>query len=174
MQATRARSEASGAAWYALYTKHQHEKSSVRLLDHKGFETLLPLYSSTRRWRDRTKIISVPLFPCYVFVRTDIARRVDILATPGVHSVVSSGGAPAAIPVHEIEAIRRAIGSGVNVEPHPVLTCGEEVKVVGGSLAGIHGKLVRKKNANRLVVSIEMLGKAASVEIDLCHVKPAN
>lgn len=167
-------SETSERAWYALYTKHQHEKSSVRLLGNKGFETLLPLYSSTRRWRDRTKVISLPLFPCYVFVRTNLARRIDMLTTPGIHSVVAIAGTPVPIPADEIEAVRRAIESGAPVEPHAMLKCGEEVKVISGSLAGIHGKLVRMKNMNRLVVSIEMLGKAAAVEIDLCDVEPAN
>lgn len=161
-------------AWYALYTKHQHEKNSVRLLCNKGFETLLPLYTSTRQWRDRTKIISLPLFPCYVFVKTDISRRLDLLNTPGIHSVVSSAGAPVSIPSREIEAIRRAVESGADVEPHPILQCGEEVRVVNGSLAGMQGKLLRKKNGNRLVVSIEMLGKAAAVEIDIRNVQRVN
>jgi transcription antitermination factor NusG len=174
MQPDYAWGQNSGALWYALYTKHQHEKSSVRLLDNKGFETMLPLYSSTHRWKDRTKVVSLPLFPCYIFIKTDLTRRVDMLSTPGVYSVVTTGGAPAPIPLDEIEAIRRAIDCGAEVEPHPVLACGEEVKVVAGSLTGIRGKLVRKKNANRLVVAIEMLGKAAAVEIDLCNVKPAN
>jgi transcription antitermination factor NusG len=162
------------SAWYALYTKHQHEKNSVRLLCNKGFETLLPLYTSTRRWRDRTKIISVPLFPCYVFVKTDISRRLDLLNTPGIHSVVSSAGTPVSIPSDEIEAIRRAVESGADVEPHPILQCGEEVRVVNGSLAGIQGKLLRKKNENRLVVSIEILGQAAAVEIDIRNVQRVN
>lgn len=66
----------------------------------------------------------------------------------------------------EIEAIRRAMGSGAHVEPHPLLKCGDWVRVKCGPLAGIRGVLVRKKNAYRLVLSVEMLGKAAAVEVD--------
>jgi hypothetical protein len=29
------------SSWYALYARHQHEKSIVQLLTAKGFETLL-------------------------------------------------------------------------------------------------------------------------------------
>jgi transcription antitermination factor NusG len=152
--------------WYALYTKHQHEKVVARNLSCKGFEVFLPLYTAARNWKDRVKLISLPLFPCYVFLHGDIERRLDILTTPGIHDLVSNAGQPAVIPAAEIEGIRQAVGSGARMEPHPFLECGEWVRVKCGPLAGLGGILVRKKNVCRLVVSIEMLGKAAAVEID--------
>ena len=153
-------------AWYALYTRHQHEKTVARILTSKGFETLLPLYPSARRWKDRTKLLSLPLFPCYVFLRGGLERRLDIVTTPGVHALVSNAGHPIAIPPVEIEAIRRAMESGARVEPHPFLRCGDWARVKCGPLAGIEGILVRKKNFYRLVLSVEMLGRAAAVEVD--------
>jgi transcription antitermination factor NusG len=152
--------------WYALYTRHQHEKTVVQILTIKGFETLLPLYQTARRWRDRTKLLSLPLFPCYVFLKGGLERRLDIMTTPGIHALVSSAGQPAAIPASEIDAIRRAVESGARVEPHPLLRCGEWVRVKAGPLAGVQGILVRKKNIYRLVLAVEMLGKAAAVEVD--------
>ena len=153
-------------AWYALYTKHQHEKMVARVLTIKGFETLLPLYQSARRWKDRTKLLSLPLFPCYVFLKGGLDRRLDVMTTPGIYALVSNAGQPAAIPPAEIEAIRRAVESGARVEPHPFLKCGEWMRVKSGPLAGIQGILVRKKNLCRLVLSVEMLGKSAAVEVD--------
>jgi transcription antitermination factor NusG len=152
--------------WYALYTKHQHEKAVARNLSGKGFEIFLPLYPAARNWKDRVKLISLPLFPCYVFLHGDIERRLDILTTPGIHDLVSNAGQPAVIPAAEIEGIRQAVGSGARMEPHPFLKCGERVRVKCGPLAGLAGVLVRKKNVYRLVLSVEMLGKAAAVEID--------
>jgi Transcription termination factor nusG len=70
-------------AWYAIYTRHQHEKTVAHILTNKGFETLLPLYPVTRRWKDRTKLLSLPLFPCYVFLKGGLDRRLDIMTTPG-------------------------------------------------------------------------------------------
>jgi hypothetical protein len=43
---------------------------------------------------------------------------------------------------------------------------GDWVGVKCGPLEGIQGILVRKKNVYRLVLSVEMLGKSAAVEID--------
>jgi len=153
-------------AWYVLYTRHQHEKTVAQILTSKGFEIFLPLYSTARRWKDRTKLVSSPLFPCYVFLKGALERRLDVITTPGVHTLVSNAGQPARIPVDEIEAIRRVAESGAPVEPHPFLKCGDRMRVKCGPLVGIEGILVRKKNLYRLVLSIEMLGKAVAVEID--------
>jgi transcription antitermination factor NusG len=157
---------ADATNWYVLYTRHQHEKTVAQMLCNKGFEILLPLYSSVNRWKDRTKLITLPLFPCYVFLKGGLERRVDIMKTPGVNALVSSAGRPASVPAEEIEAIQRIVASGADVEPHPFMKCGDRVKVKGGPLMGLEGILVRKKDLYRLVLSVEMLGKSASVEVD--------
>jgi transcription antitermination factor NusG len=154
-------------SWYALYTKHQHEKVVARNLTGKGFETFVPLYESARNWKDRVQLVEVPLFPCYVFFKGALDRRLDIVKTPGIYYLVSHAGQPAAIPGAEIEGIRHAVGSGARLEPHPFLKCGDRVRVKCGPLAGIEGILVRKKSVSRLVLSVEMLGKSAAVEIDV-------
>src|ERR1700688_885779 len=151
--------------WYALYTRHQHEKMVNQILTHKGFDTFLPLYATTHNWKDRTKALSLPLFPCYVFLKGGIERRLQILTTPGLYGLVSSARQPAAIPDIEIEAIRRVVESGTPVEAHPFLKCGNWVRVKCGPLMGIEGILVRKKNISRLVLSVEILGTAASIEV---------
>jgi len=154
------------SSWYALYTKHQHEKVVARNLACKGFETFVPLYESARNWKDRVQLLELPLFSCYVFFKGNLERRLDILTTPGIHSLVSYAGEPAAIPAAEMESIRHAIQNGARLEPHPFLTCGDWVRVKCGSLTGIKGILVRKKNVCRLVLSVEILGKSAALEID--------
>lgn len=161
-------------AWYALYTRHQHEKTVAHILTNKGFETLLPLYAVTRRWKDRSKLLYLPLFPCYVFLKGGLERRRDIMTTPGIHSLVCNAGKPAAIAPAEIRAIRQAVESGCRLEPHPLLKCGDWVRVKCGPLERIEGILVRKKNLYRLVLSVEMLGKAAAVEIDAFLVERLN
>jgi len=57
------------------------------------------------------------------------------------------------------------------VEPHPFLRCGDRVRVTCGPLEGIEGTLLRKKNALRLVLSVEMLMKSVAVEIDASMVE---
>lgn len=154
------------------HTRHQHEKSVCEMLVTKGFEVFLPLYESTRRWKDRHKVLSLPLFPGYVFVRGAMDRRLPVLTTPGVHAVISQGDRIAVVPEEEIEAIRRTVEGDFNVEPHPFLHCGERVRVVRGSLEGVEGILTRKKNRFRLVLTVEMLVQSVAVEIDAMDVVP--
>jgi len=153
------------SSWYAVYTRHQHEKAVAQILTGKGFNTFLPLYATTHDWKDRTKALTLPLFPCYVFLKGGIERRLQIITTPGIYGLVSSAGQPAAIPDIEIEAIRRVIETGTRVEIHPFLKCGSWVRVKCGPLAGIEGILVRKKNVSRLVLNVEILGTAAAIEV---------
>jgi len=154
------------AAWYALYTRHQHEKTVAHILSRKGFEVFLPLYTTVHRWKDRQKRLSLPLYPSYVFLRDSLERKLQILTTPGLHSIVGTADGPQPIPDYEIDAVKRVIESSVAVEPHPFLQCGDRVRVLGGPLEGIEGILVRKKNSFRLVLSVEMLMKSIAVEVD--------
>ena len=161
-----------GSPWWAIYTRHQHEKTVEEMLAAKGFEVFLPLYESVRRWKDRRKLLSLPLFPCYVFVKGGLDRRLQVLTTPGVHMVLTRGERVATIPDDEIDAIRRSVEGPFRLEPHPFLRCGERVRVVRGSLEGVEGVLVRKKNVYRLVLSVEMLAQSVAVEIDASDVTP--
>lgn len=159
-------------SWCALYTKHQHERVVAQSLIWKGFEIFLPLYAVARSQRERAKLLYMPLFPCYVFLRGDVEqRRLDIITTPGVYALVCEAGHPARVPAAEIEGIRQAVASGARVEPHPCLAYGDRVRVKSGPLAGIEGVLVRQRNICRLVLSVEMLGKAAALEIDAALVQ---
>ncbi|HVN94198.1 MAG TPA: UpxY family transcription antiterminator [Terracidiphilus sp.] len=160
------------APWWAVYTRHQHEKVVADTLTAKGFETFLPLYDSTRRWKDRSKVLSLPLFPCYVFVRGGIDRKLQVVTTPGIHMILYRGEQVAMIPDEEIAAIQKAVDGSLKVEPHPFLKCGMRVRVVRGPLEGVEGILTRKKNLLRLVLSVDMLAQAVAVEVHAWDVEP--
>jgi transcription antitermination factor NusG len=158
--------------WCAVYTRHQHERTVGEMLEAKGFEVFVPLYDSTRKWKDRRKVLSLPLFPGYLFVRGAIERRLPVLTTPGVHMLITRGERIATVPEEEIDAIRRTLQGQFRVEPHPFLRCGERVRVIRGPLEGVEGILARKKNLYRLVLSVEMLAQAVAVEIDAHDIVP--
>ncbi len=167
-----ANSNSDGSPWWALYTRHQHEKTVADALAHKGFDVFLPLYESVRRWKDRRMLLELPLFPCYVFLRGGADRRLQVVTTPGVHTILTAGDHVAAIPDAEIEAIRRSLDADYHVEPHPYLRCGERVRVVRGSLEGVEGILTRKKSLCRLVLSVDMLAQSVAVEVNAADVEP--
>jgi transcription antitermination factor NusG len=163
---------ASGAGnWHALFTRHQHEKAVALGLSNKNHEVYLPVYHSVRQWQDRAKQISLPLFPCYVFIRGGLDRQLEIVTTPGVLYVVAWGGCPAVVPQTQLDSVRRMIDSRLTVETHPYLQCGDRVRVKTGPLMGLEGILTRTKGVARLVVTMELLGRSAAVEIDILNVE---
>lgn len=152
--------------WYALFTRYQHEKLVATALSNKSYDVYLPTYRTVHRWQDRNKQLSLPLFPCYVFLRGGLDRQLQILTTPGLLHIVSWGGRPAVIPSVQIDAVKQILGSGSPVQSHPFMRCGDRVRVKTGPLMGLEGILERNKGQARLVLSMEMLGRAAAVEIE--------
>jgi transcription antitermination factor NusG len=152
--------------WYAAYTSANHEKRVAQQLGVRSLEHLVPLYESVRRWKDRRVRLQLPLFPGYVFVRLDLRDRLQVLQVPGVAKLVGFNGMPTVIPQEEIEALRRSLGNGVRAVPHPYLKLGRRVRVKTGSLAGLEGVLLRRKNSTRFVISLDLIMRSVAVEIE--------
>jgi len=158
-------------SWYALHVRPRFEGSVELQLEGKGYEVFLPTYSSRRRWSDRVKTVELPLFPGYVFCRFDIGARLPILVTPGVNSIIGVGKTPVPVDPSEISAIRSVIDSGISSYPCDYIRDGESVQVESGPLEGLVGIVQRSKSSERLIVSLTLLMRSVSVEIDRSWVK---
>lgn len=152
-------------AWYAIYTKFQHEKSAAGFLEKKDFEVFLPVYRAAHQWCDRHQLVTLPLFPCYLFLRTSVDRKLEVLRTGGVRWFVENANRACEISDQEINTLRRVCSLGAGVLPHPFLRQGDQVRVRTGPLAGTDGIFVRTKNQYRVVISVELLRKGVSVEV---------
>jgi transcription antitermination factor NusG len=159
--------------WYAAYTCANHEKRVAQQLDLSDVEHFLPLYTSVRRWKDRRVTLELPLFPGYVFVRMPLGERMRVMKVPGVAHLVGFSGTPAALPEGEIEALRKSLGKGMGVEPHPYLIAGRHVRLKSGPLAGVEGVLVRRKGNFRVVISIDLIQRSVAVDADVADIEPS-
>ena|SRR5690606_26079804 len=160
------------ARWYAVWTRSRHEQVVRSQLEERHVVAFLPTLTRWSRWKDRRKQIVVPLFPGYVFARFELPQRLTVLRTPGVVSIVSFNGEPAPVPDHEIDAIRRLIASTLPYGPCPMIRTGAMVEVIHGPLKGVVGRLTRKGSQARLVLSVELIGRAVSVQVDAADVQP--
>ena len=158
--------------WYALWTRSRHEQVVREQLEQKQVEAFLPTVTRWSRWKDRKKKIDWPLFPGYCFARFNARERLPILKCTGVVSIVSFEGEPAPIPEHEIDSIRTLIDSELAYDPCPMIREGMMVEVVHGPLKGVVGRLIRKGAHARLVLSVDLIGQAVSVEVDAADVRP--
>jgi transcriptional antiterminator NusG len=158
--------ESPSMQWFALYVRSRHEKTVHGQLEAKEQEVFLPLYSTRNKWGDRWRSVSLPLFPGYVFCRFDPAKRRAVLTTPGVIDLVRCGGDPAAIEDSAIEAVQLIVNSAITAEPYTEFVTGQRVMLTEGPLSGLTGTLTTVRNSLRLVVSVELLGRSVSVEVD--------
>ena len=156
----------SHANWYAIYTRSRHELYVKRQLDHKGISNLLPLYTKVSQWKDRKKEIQLPLFPGYLFVRIPLLNRMAVLTTFGVVYIVGDGSGSLPVPEESINSIQSFLTQGLKCDPHPYLKVGNRVRITEGPLNGIEGILIRKKNRTLLVVSVDLIQRSVSVEIE--------
>jgi transcriptional antiterminator NusG len=158
--------------WYAIWTRSRHEQVVRDQLQRKQIDAFLPTIPRWSRWKDRKKKVDWPLFPGYCFARFDPADALPILKCTGVVNIVSFDGKPAAIPEIELDSIRLLVGSELQYDPCPMIHEGMLVSVVHGPLKGVVGRLVRKDAPKaRLVLSVDLIGQAVSVEVDAADVK---
>jgi transcription antitermination factor NusG len=157
--------------WYAVRTRSRHEQVVRTQLEQKGYEAYLPLIARWSRWKDRRKRINWPLFPGYCFARFDAAHALPIRTCAGVVAIVAFDGQIVPVADHEIDGIRRLLDSELRFDPCPLIREGMTVEVVRGPLTGISGRLVRKGTQARLILSVELIGQAVSVEVHAADVE---
>ena len=158
--------------WFAAYTAPRHEKAVTRQLAVRHIGSFLPLYKSVRRWKNGCRVaVEQPLFPGYVFVNVQPRGSVQVLQVPGVVSLVGSARGPCPLPSSEIEALRAGLPQRC-CEPHAYLAVGEKVRIVSGSLMGMVGILLRKKNNFRVVLTLDLIMQSVAVEIGVDEIEP--
>lgn len=158
--------------WYALWTRSRHEQVVREQLEQKHIEAFLPTITRWSRWKDRKKKIDWPLFPGYCFARFNSRERLPVLKCTGVVNIIAFEGEPAPIPEHEIDSIRMLVESDLAYDPCPMIHEGMMVEVMHGPLKGVVGRLMRKDNEKaRLVLSVDLIGQAVSVEVDAGDVR---
>jgi transcription antitermination factor NusG len=158
--------------WFAAYTLAHHERRVAQQLEERKIGSFLPTYKSVRRWKDRRKLLELPLFPSYVFVQMNPANRLDLLRLPGVLGLVCCQGRPVPVAATEIANLRQGLTGQSTVHPHPYLKAGRKVRIRSGPMVGVEGILVRKRDCARVVLSISLLQRSIAVEIDEADVEP--
>jgi len=73
--------------------------------------------------------------------------------------------------VKELAQIEQVIKAGLTIVPHKYIKEGQRCRVTSGPLKNTEGIVQKTKTTARLVLSVEMLGQAASVEVDMDNIE---
>jgi len=153
--------------WYVLHTRSRFEQVVFNGLDGKSLETFLPKITVMSKRRDRRKKIRVPLFPGYVFVKSDLNayERLEIVKTVGVVRLIGNKDGPVPVPEEAIDSLKIMIAASSDIKTGARFKKGDRVMVVEGPMAGVKGVFVRHKGHGRIVVAIDAMGQYASVDV---------
>ena len=154
--------------WYVIHTCSRHEVKVEAGLTRKGLEVFLPRVTVRSRRRDRLQMLEAPLFPGYLFVRTDLNdwAHYNIIRTQGVVRILGIKGQCTPVPEDTVTSLRTLVNSGQPVFPWSKLTPGKHVRVVEGPLMGAIGVILKNKQGKRrLLVAVELLGRSVCAEL---------
>ncbi|MEW6601998.1 MAG: UpxY family transcription antiterminator [Nitrospirota bacterium] len=155
--------------WYAVHVRSRHEFAVADRLALKEIETFLPQVERVRKWKDRKKLISFPLFPGYIFVHTtrESQNLLRVLKVAGVVRIISTfPGEPDPIPEDQILSLRKLVDNKGELDPYPYLSEGQRVRIAKGPFQGIEGILVEKLDKHILVLSVDVLRQGVALTID--------
>lgn len=155
--------------WYAVHTRNRFEHVVRDALTFKHFEAFYPRMLVMSRRKDRRLKINVPILPGYVFVRSSLEPEdyLNILKTPGIVRFVGFDGNPAPADDVEMQSLMILDGTDRTVQNRAYINKGDRVKIMEGPLEGLIGFYSRHKGkTGRVIVSIELLQRSLSVEID--------
>lgn len=154
--------------WYVLHTKSRAEKVVHDLLTKKAIESFLPTALVRSKRKDRRVMLDLPLFPGYVFVKTDLYAEhyLSILKTPGAVKLIGNKSGPIAVADSIVESLQIMVHSGESIVTGNQFVTGERVKVIRGPFTDVTGIFSDYKGKGRVIVFIDLLGQSASVEVD--------
>jgi transcription antitermination factor NusG len=131
--------------WYVLHTKSRHEAVVHDLLCRKAMEAFLPKIKVRSSRRDRKLMIHLPLFPGYVFVKTDLHphTHLDIVKTAGAVRLIGTKAGPVPVAEETVESLKIMVAADLPIATGHTLQAGDRVMVVNGPFAGVTGTFVR-------------------------------
>lgn len=154
-------------SWFAVHTRGNNEKKTNSALIKKNVKTFLPLREIVNQWKDRKKKVFLPLFPGYLFVYIQPGDRYEVLSIKGVVKILGNNGVPVPVPTEEIEATKTLLNTHLKYNPFPFDVKGREVEVVRGPLRGVKGTILRTKGAYSLIMSVALIRRSLSVEVNI-------
>ena len=151
--------------WYALYTHSRCEFKVEEALKTEGITVYLPLTKTLKKWSDRKKEITTPLFAGYIFIHATEKERLISLQLKQVIRCLTDAGKPAIVPDWQIESLKRMMAVKSDFDIFEGILKGEEIEILSGPFQGVRGIVVEIGNQNQLAISIELLKRSVLVNL---------
>ena len=171
--------------WYIVHTYSGHENkakltlkervANANLNEYFG-EILVPTESVMEVVKGQRRTTTRKFFPGYMFVQMVLDDRTFHLVknTPKITGFLG-GTKPTPVPEREITGVQTNMNEGkAKPKARVVFEVGDAVRVIDGPFANFSAKVEEvKADKQKIKVSLNMLGRTTSVELDFAHVEKA-
>ena len=158
--------------WVVLHTKSRREKKVSEFCNKTGISNYLPLEQRYKQYGKKRVIFLVPLFSGYLFCCCNEKERYALLMTHQIAQVIPVIDQYSLL--HDLEKLHIAQNAGMDLTPTQHFKNGHEVKIISGPLAGYMGIIQKIKGKKRLVLNVDFIQQAASIEVDQFAIRTLN
>lgn len=159
-----------GNVWWVARTKSRQEKALAWELHAKGLPYYLPLVAKPQNCRGRMRASILPLFSGYLFFKSDWQGRYDTLRCGRIAQILEVQDQGKI--THELANLNLATQARVNLTLCDFAKEGQRVRIIAGPFTGLEGIVRKQKNQTRLILNLEAIRQAATVEIALDQAQP--
>lgn len=150
--------------WLVLHCRPKQEQCVVDALCARKVYAYAPKIESVRFYGKRKVKRKCPIFPGYVFLKGSREDAYEVDRTRGVVQIIDP---PDQEQLEwELTNLRFALEVDAPLVECARLRAGMRVEVVVGPFKGMQGLVDETKKEDRVVLQVDMLGRAMSIEID--------
>jgi len=150
--------------WHLIHTRSRQEKALAESLDARGIRYFLPLIAHSRTYGGRKARVELPMFPGYLFLKGSLEDAYEADRSDRVAQIIRVQDQVKL--AWELQNLARALVEKVPLDPFPFLKKGVKVEVRAGPLKGLQGIVELRGKRDRLILQVDVLGQATSLEID--------
>ncbi len=150
--------------WFVAHTRPRREKKLAEYCERQGIACTLPCYDSPHKYRGKTVVFRKPLFPGYVFLQLEPARKDTVRQNEHVANLLD---------VFDQETFRQqltdillALDSNLGVRLAPAIGEGMRVRIKAGPLQGIEGWVEQRYGMTTVLLRLDFISQAAAVKLE--------
>jgi transcription antitermination factor NusG len=156
--------------WHVLHVRPRCEKKMAEYTASLGLTADLPLRQETKVYQRRRVTVRKPVFPGYVFAVYRPEERAAVLRSNLIVRILEAVNQ--AQLVRELAQIRQALAVDPTLDACAAFTRGRWVRVRAGPFQGLEGVVQTVRHRTRVLLNVEMIGRAVAVEISMELLEP--
>jgi transcription antitermination factor NusG len=161
----------SALRWFVAHTRPRREKKLVDFCKRQSIAATLPCYESAHKYRGKTAVFQKPLFPGYVFLQLEPARKDVVRQNEHVANLLE---------VFDQETFERqlrdillAVEANLGVRLAPAIGEGMRVRIKAGPLEGVEGWVEQRYGLTTVLLRLDFISQAAAVKLEADLLEPA-